>query len=185
MQNSTNSNQRIKLFHSFSLTVARIQQKHNAHIRKSPFNRAPQKLWIPTFAISIIMKPQYQSGANGEFQNPNKSQKLDRGNGHFQMFLSMAICGEKLVSSPRVDEEIPSDEANVVVVSPPFRYLFNRSKSSAASSIVGLVDGDSWVQSKPNSISSRIATSHIFFISGDWSLESLCRQESTTFSTLP
>uniref|UniRef100_A0A9I9EA74 Uncharacterized protein n=1 Tax=Cucumis melo TaxID=3656 RepID=A0A9I9EA74_CUCME len=57
--------------------------------------------------------------------------RLYGGNGDFYMFLS--------TSSPRVEDEIPSDEANVVVVSPPLRYLFNRSKSSAASSIVGLV----------------------------------------------
>ncbi|KAF2321538.1 hypothetical protein GH714_000349 [Hevea brasiliensis] len=45
-------------------------------------------------------------------------------------------------SSPAVDDEIPREDANVAVVS-PLRYLFSRSKSSAASSIVGLVEGDS------------------------------------------
>ncbi|BBG99231.1 Mediator of RNA polymerase II transcription subunit 37f [Prunus dulcis] len=69
----------------------------------------------------------------------------------------------------KVEEEIPREEANVAVVSPQ-RYLFSRSKSSAASSIVGLVDEDSCVQRIPNSINSPIATSHIFFTSEDRTL---------------
>ena len=69
-------------------------------------------------------------------------------------------------SSPRVEDEIPREEAKVAVVSPR-RYLLRRSKSSAASSIEGLVDGESCVQRMPNSINSPIATSHIFNTSGD------------------
>nr|GMC77806.1 hypothetical protein DVH24_041572 [Ipomoea batatas] len=78
----------------------------------------------------------------------------------------------------RVEDDIPREEANVAVVS-PVRYRLRRFKSSAASSIVGLVEGEFCVHSIPTSNSSLMATSHIFITSGDWSFRALINEEST------